>query len=257
MYQLAALVACLGLFGLASTVEAQQPQSLRRVGVLLVAFSPENKKVQEFRQGLLEAGYTEGRDLVIEWRSASGDYDRVPELVSDLIKRQVDVIMVENSVAAKALKSATSTIPMLMAVIADPVAIGVVASLAHPGGNFTGLSMMTTDLTAKRLHLLKEVVPHVVRAAVLSNPENPFHAKVIKDLKEAAPTLSIDLSFYSVATSEEIAPAFAAIRRARAQALYVVEDALLFRNRSSILRFASEARLPVVHGGGSSPKYAD
>ena len=154
----------------------------------------------------------------------------------------------ENTVAARALKLATSTIPIVMAIIADPVGSGLVASLAHPGGNITGLSMMTTDLTVKRLQLLKEVVPQATRVAVLWNPGTPWHAKVIEDLKAVAPSLSIDLSFVGVRTPEEIGPAFSAVNRAHAQALYVIEDPLLFIHRTTFLKLASSARLPVVHG---------
>ena len=157
--------------------------------MLLVGLSPQGKEAQEFRQGLKEAGYTEGRDVVIEWRSASGDYDRVTELATDLVQRQVEVIVVENTFAAQALKRATSTIPIVMAIIADPAGSGLVVSLARPGGNFTGLSLMLSELSAKRLQLLKEVLPQATRVAVLSNPTVPWHAKVIEDLKAVAPSL--------------------------------------------------------------------
>ena len=158
-FALVALVACLGPFGLAGAADAQQPASPRRIGVLLVGCSPESKEAQAFRQGLRDAGYAEGRDVVIEWRSANGDYDRVPELVADLVQSKVDVIVVDSTVAARAAKRATSTIPIVMAIVADPVGSGLVASLAHPGGNVTGLSMMMTELSAKRLQLLKEAIP--------------------------------------------------------------------------------------------------
>src|SRR5262245_7065546 len=190
-----AFVACVGLFGLTSEANAQdQP---RRVGVLLVGYSTESKQVQEFRQGLRDAGYAEGRDVVIEWRSANGDYDRLPELVADLLQRQVEVIVVENTVAAREIKRTTSSLPIVMAIVADPVGSGLVASLAHPGANFTGLSLMLRELSAKRLQILKEALPHVARVAVLWNPTVPWHAKVIEDLKVAAPSLSLTLTFVS------------------------------------------------------------
>jgi putative ABC transport system substrate-binding protein len=251
---LATLVGSLALCCLPLKAYAQQPASPRRIGVLLVALSPENKNVQEFRQGLRDAGYAEGRDVVIEWRSASGDYDRLPELVSDLIHSKVEVIVVENTVAARAIKVATSTIPVVMAIIADPVGSGLVTSLAHPGGNVTGLSMMITELSSKRLQLLKETIPRVARVAVLWNPDAPWHAKVIENLKAAAPSLSIELSLVSVRTAEQLGPAFSSISRAHAQALYVMEDPIFYTQRIALFKLASKARLPTVHG---SRTYAD
>ena len=247
-FGLAALAACLGLFGLAIDADAQQPASPRRIGVLLVANSPEDKYAQAFRRGLLDAGYAEGRDVVIEWRSASGDYNRVPELVDDLVQRKVDVIVVDSTVATRAAKRATSTIPIVMATIADPVGTGLVASLAHPGGNVTGLSMMTTDLSAKRLQLLKEAIPRLTRVAVLWNPDTPYHPKAIEEIKAVAPSLSIKLSFVGARTSEEFGPAFSAASRARAQALYVIIDPHFFNHRMTLLALASKARLPVIYG---------
>ncbi len=248
VYHFAALVAYVSLFAMASAADAQQPASPRRIGVVLVGFSPESKEVQEFPRGLRDAGYVEGRDVVIEWRSASGDYDRLAALVADLVQRQVDVIVVENTLAARAIKRATSTIPVVMAIVADPVGSGLVASLARPGGNVTGLSMMLTELSAKRLQLLKEVLPRATRVAVLWNPTVPWHAKVIEDLKAAAPSLSIELSFASVRTAEEIGPAFSTVNRAHAQALYVIEDPLFVVHRTTVFKLASNARLPTIQG---------
>ena len=245
---IAALIGSPGLLCLPVKAYAQQPASPRRIGVLLVGLSPESKNAQQFRQGLLDAGYAEGRDLVIDWRSADGDYDRLPELVADLVQRQVEVIVVENTVAARALKVATSTIPIVMAIVADPVGSGLVASLAHPGGNLTGLSLMLTEFSAKRLQLLKEAIPRVARVAVLSNPDAPWHAKVIENLKAAAPSLSIELSFVSVQTPEQLGPAFSSISRAHAQALYVIEDPIFYTQRITLFKLASKARLPVFHG---------
>jgi putative ABC transport system substrate-binding protein len=244
---LIALAACLGPLGLASAADTQQPAPPRRIGVLLGGFSLDDKDVQAFRQGLLDAGYSEGRDVVIEWRSASGDYARVPELAADLVHRKVEVIVVTTTIAAQAVKRATSTIPIVMARVADPVGSGLVASLAHPGGNVTGLSMMMAELSAKRLQLLKEAIPRITRVAVLWNPVTPWHAKVVEDLKAAAPSLSIELKLVDVRTPEEFGPAFSAVSRARAQALYVIEDAFFFTHRATLLKLASKARLPIIY----------
>ena len=243
----AALAASSAIAVVSHGAHAQQAASPRRIGVLLVASSPESKLAQQFRQGLLDAGYAEGRDVVIEWRSASGDYARVPELVADLVQRNVDVIVVMTTVAAQAAKRATSTIPIVMAVVADPVGSGLVANLAHPGGNVTGLSNMQAELSAKRLQLLKEAIPRLTRVAVLWNPATPWHLKAIADLKAAAPSLSIELSFVGARTPEEFGPAFSPISRAHAQAIYVLDDAQFMAHRITLLKLASNARLPAIY----------
>jgi putative ABC transport system substrate-binding protein len=227
---------------------AQQAASPRRIGVLLVGFSPEDKEAQAFRGGLRDAGYSEGRDVVIEWRSAKGDYEKVPGLVADLLQSKVDVIVVNTTFATRAVKRATSTIPIVMAVVADPVGSGLVASLARPGGNVTGLSVMLPELSAKRLQLIKEMVPRLTRVAVLWNPDTPWHPKVIEELKAAAPSLSIELNFVGARTVQEIDPAFSAVSRAHAQALYVIEDPLFLTQRMMLLNLTLRAQLPVIYG---------
>jgi len=226
---------------------AQQAAPPCRIGVLLVGLSSESKEAKHFRLGLRDAGYSEGRDVVIEWRSANGDYDRVPALVADLLRSKVDVIVQDSTVGTEVTKRATSTIPIVMALVLDPVGSGLVASLAHPGGNVTGLSMMATELYPKRLQLLKEVNPQLTRAAVLWNPDHPFHAKAVEELKAVAPSLSIELSFVGVRTPEQFGPAFSDVTRANAQALYVVEDPIFFAHRMTLLKLASTAGLPTIH----------
>jgi ABC-type uncharacterized transport system substrate-binding protein len=134
-----------------------------------------------------------------------------------------------------------------MALVTDPVGSGLVESLAHPGANVTGLSVMTTDLNSKRLQLLKEAIPQLTRAAVLWNPDHPFHAKVVEDIKVIAPSLSIELSFVGVRAPEQFGPAFSDVSRGKAQALYVVEDPIFFAHRMILLKLASTARLATVH----------
>jgi len=244
---LAVLIGFLWLFCLPVKAYPQQPASPRHIGVLLAVFSPESKEVQAFRQGLRDAGYVEGRDVVIEWRVANGDYDRIPELAADLVQRKVDVIVVEATLATQAVKRATSTIPIVLAVVADPVGSGLVANLAHPGGNVTGLSLMVADLSAKRLQLLKEAIPRLTRVAVLWNPATPYHPKVVEDLKAVAPSLAIELSFVGARTPEEFGPAFSAISRAHAQALYVLDAPLFYVHRMTLAKLASKARLPAIY----------
>jgi ABC-type uncharacterized transport system substrate-binding protein len=245
-FALVALAACFGRLGLASAADAQQPTSPPHIGVLLVGRSPESKDAQQFRQGLLDAGYTEGRDVVVEWRSANGDFDQIPQLAADLVQLKVDVIVADSTLATRALKRATSTIPIVIATVADPVGSGLVGSLAHPGGNVTGLSVMLAELSAKRLQLLKEAIPRLTRVVVLWNPDTPYSPMVIEELKAAAPSLSMELSFVGARTPEEFAPAFSAVSRARAQALYVIGDAFFFAHRMTLLKLASKARLPAI-----------
>ena len=240
------LAACFALSGLAAN--AQQPDAPRRIGVL-VGVSPESKEpLQGFRQGLRDAGYAEERDVVIEWRYANGHYEEIPQLAADLVERKVDVIVVDATPAARATLRATSTIPIVMAAVADPVGSGLVASLAHPGGNITGLSLMMTDLTAKRLQLLKEAIPRAARVAILWNPDTPPHRNVIQELKAVAPSLSIELTFVSVRRPEEFDAAFSAASRVRARALYVIEDPFFLVHRPTLLKLASKARLPAMYG---------
>jgi putative ABC transport system substrate-binding protein len=233
---------------------AQQTASPQRIGVLLVGLSAESEELQHFRQGLRDVGYSEGRNVVIEWRSAKGDYDRVPELVADLVRSKVDVIVLDSAVGTQVAKRSTSTIPIVMALVIDPVGTGLVKSLAHPGGNVTGLSMMTADINSKRLQLLKEAIPQLTRAAVLWNPDHPFHPKVVEDLKVIAPSLSMELSFVGARAPEQFGPAFSDVNRVQAQALYVVDDPIFFAHRMTLFKLASTARLPTIHELGRWPK---
>ena len=226
---------------------AQQVRLPYRIGVLLVGLSPESNEAKQFRLGLRDAGYFEGRDLVIEWRSAHGNYDQVPALVADLVQSKVDVIVQDSTVGTELTKRATSTIPIVMALVLDPIGSGLVQSLAHPGGNVTGLSMMATEIYPKRLQLLKDINPKLTRVAVLSNPDHPFHVKAVEELKSVAPSGSIELSFAAARTPEQFDSAFSDVTQARAQALYVVEDPIFFAHRTALLKLASAVPLPTIH----------
>jgi putative tryptophan/tyrosine transport system substrate-binding protein len=225
-----------------------QPAPLPRIGVLLVGLSPESKAAQHFRRGLRDAGYSEGRNVVIEWRYARGDYEKVRAFVEEFVRIKVNVMVMDSTMGTEVAKRATTTIPIVMALVLDPVGSGLIGSLAKPGANITGLSMMSTvDLHSKRLQLLKEVIPNVSRVAVMWNPDHPLHAKQVQDLKERAPTLAIELSFVAVRAPEQFGSAFLDFSKTSAQALYVVEDPLFFANRQTILSLASDAQLPTLH----------
>lgn len=226
--------------------QAQRPAPPRQIGILLAESN--DKLVEGLKQGLRDAGYIEGRDVVFETRSAGGDYERFSSLASDLVQRQFDVIVVLGTNAALAAKRATPTIPIVMALVADPVGSGLVANLAHPGANVTGLSMMVTDISAKRLQLLKEMIPRVARVAVIWNPSLPWHKTVVEELKAAARSLSVTLKFVSVRRAEEIDLAYSEIRRARAQAVYLIDSDVLWPHRARLLKLASDARLPAIYG---------
>jgi putative ABC transport system substrate-binding protein len=244
--RLAILAACLGSLCGPLPADAQQPASPRRIGVLLVGTPPESKQVRGLTQGLYDAGYVEGRDVLFEWRSAKGNYDRLSDLATDLVNSKVDVIVVEHTLAVLALKHATSTIPIVMAIVADPLGGGLVDSLSRPGGNVTGLSLMTADLVAKRLQLLKETVPKATRIAVLWNPGTPFHVTSVQALKAVAPGLSLQLQFVPARRPEDFDAAFSTVARSRAQALYIMEGPP-FTNAQTTLIHVSNARLPAVH----------
>src|SRR5262245_5130602 len=226
--------------------QGQQAPSPRRIGFLLVGLTVESKQARSFRYGMRDAGYVEGRNIVIEWRVADGDYNRVPELVADLVRSKVEVIVVDSTVATN-IAMRTTTIPIVMALVVDPVGSGLVTSLAQPGGLVTGLSMMTTELNVKRLELLKEVVPRLARVAVLWNPDHPFHSKVVTNLKEVAPSLSIELSFANVRTPDQFNAAFSMAVAAKSEALYVVEDPIFFAHRTALLELAAKAQLSTIH----------
>ena len=242
------LAAYVGWFGPADFVHAQQSATPRHVGVLFVLLAPDGKEAQAFREGLHQAGYAEGRDVVIDWRSANGDYARVPDIAAELVNAKVDVIVADTTFAAQSVKHATSTIPIVMTLVADPVGSGLVANLAQPGGNVTGLSIMLAELSAKRLQLLKESIPKLHRVVVLWNPATPYQAKAVHDLKVVAPSLAIELSFVEVRTAEQFDAAFSAISRTHAQALYVLDAPLFFAHRATLLKLAAKAKLPVVSG---------
>jgi len=207
----------------------------------------DDKDLQMFRVGLREAGYVEGRDVVIEWRSANGDYALLPKMAADLVDRRVEVIVVETTRATQILKRTTTTIPIVMAAVGDPVRSGLVASLAHPGGNVTGLTLLAAELGAKRLELLKQALPRVNRVAVLWNPDTPWHRKANADLEAASAALSLKLSFVGARAPDDFEAAFSEIRRASAEALYMTDDGIFFAHRAPLLSLIAKAKLPASY----------
>ena len=232
--------------------EAQQSGKVFRIGILANVWATDPRVEplwQAFIQGLQELGYVEGQNITIEHRSSEGRYERLPALAAELVRLKVDVIVVPASQNALAAKEATRTIPIVMASAADPVAEGIVASLARPGGNITGLmGNAGPEIAGKRLELLKEAVPKVFRVAVLSNPTNPVSAPALGATRAAARSLRLQLQMLEARAPDEIERAFAAMTREHADALVVVTDAMFILQRKRIAAFAAKQRLPTMSG---------
>jgi putative ABC transport system substrate-binding protein len=228
---------------------AQRPEKIPSVGILWQnPLAPTVQLVDAFRQGLRELGYVEGQNITIELRSAEGRVERLPALAAELVRLNVDVIMTATTPSIRAAQQATKTIPIVMGNSQDPVSEGFVASLARPRGNITGQSLQSPDLAAKRLQLLKEVVPTVSRIAVLWNSGDPALALSFKETAAAAQTLHVQLQSLRVRGHEEFKTAFRAAVQDGAEALVVLEDALTYPHRTEIAELAKSNRLPAMYG---------
>lgn len=234
---LAALV--LGLLAAPLASDAQQPTKLPRIGVLWPV--ADDAALEGFRQGLRGLGYVEGQNIVIEYRYAAGKDDLLPGLAAELVRLNVDVILTWGITAARVAKKATTTIPIVNGSMSDPVATGLVASLARPGGNLTGLTSISRDLSGKRVELLKEVVPGLSHLAILSTA-NPTAMLALKETEVAARSLGIQLQTLTVRGPDEFEGAFSAMGRERAGALIVLPDLLFFQHRKRVVDLAAEHR---------------
>jgi len=231
------------------TVEAQAPAKVPRIGFLSARPPTDNPYfLESFRQGLRELGYVEGQNIAIEYRFAEGRPERLPALAAELVRLKVDVIVAGGPPAPAAAKQATSTIPIVFAVAADPVVVGLVASLARPGGNITGLASISGEIVGKQLELLKEVAPKVSRVAVLQNPSNDSHPHTLRQAEGAARALGVQLHIVEARTPPEIDAAFAAMRSQRAGGVLVLRDPLFLTQRTQIAARAAKSRLPAVYG---------
>jgi putative ABC transport system substrate-binding protein len=216
-----------------------------RVGYLSGASLAANKPfLEQLRQGLQERGYTEGQDVVIEYRWAEGKQERLPALAADLVRLNVDLIVAQASTAAQAAHEATRTIPIVIVAVGDPVRLGLAASLARPGGNVTGTASYLPELSGKPLEILAELVPGIKRVALLWNPANPLHAGALKDLEAAASSLGIQVQPLKIVTPEELDGAFRLAVNERAAAAYVLGDPMLGVHRARIAALALKVRLP-------------
>ena len=229
---------------------AQQPTKVYRIGRLSPGFPPSqlSPSREAFRQALRELGYVEGQNLVIEWRWAEGRDERLPALAAELVRLQVEVIVVGGGAAIRAAQHATSTIPIVMAANYDPVGEGFVASLARPGGNITGLSWLGAELPGKRLEILKETLPQSTRIAVLGNPAFAAYETWLNSLTAAAQALDLHLHVLELHHADELDSAFAALTSAGAEALIVLSDpALLDGLHGRIVDLAARHRLPAMY----------
>ena len=203
---------------------------------------------ESFRQGLRELGYVEGRNVTLEWRWAEGRPEQLPRLASELVQLPVDVVVVGATSSARAARDATTTIPVVMTGVPDPVEAGLVQSLARPGGNVTGMSLMTPELSAKQLELLKEVVPTVSRVGVLRDPGGTGHRITLSAAEVAARALRLDLRVVDVRGPDDFQTAFAALGRDRAGAVLVLAHPTFFAHRRRLVEAAKASRLPVLYG---------
>ncbi len=238
------LVIALGASALAAPLAsiAQQAKKVHRIGYLFTGMLPPN----EFLQGLRNLGYVEGQNIILEYRGAEGKEDRLPTLATDLVRLKVDVIVAPSTVAAQVAKQATTTIPIVYTGGADPVAAGLVASLARPGGNVTGILELSRELTAKRLQLLKEAFPTISRVAVLARAPDPGNAAWFEEMKVVAPSLGLKLQPLEVQGPADFDAAFKSATKGQTNALIELPNSLFHANRRRIVEFANQKRLPAI-----------
>jgi ABC-type uncharacterized transport system substrate-binding protein len=236
------------LFAVGVRAEAQQATKIPRIGFLsLNSPAALAARIEAFRQGLRELGYEEGKNIVIEWRSGEGKLDRLPALAAELVHLKVNIIVTSGPSATRPAKEATSTIPIVMAFDTDPVANGFVASLARPGGNITGLSILAPELSGKRLELLKEIVPKLSRVAVLGTSTFPGNAQMLRETELAADAFRVKVQYLDVIATKDIETAFRSASRGRAEAVLVMGSGVLISQHKRIADLAIKNRLPASY----------
>jgi putative ABC transport system substrate-binding protein len=243
-----ALVAAIAgaLFPAPFAVVAQQARSVPRIGVLGDHW-PGHPFIAAFRQGMLELGYTEGRNIAIEYRYAHGVADRFRDLAAELINLKVDVLVVGGTPGAQSAKASTKTVPIVFALAGDPVGTGLVDSLAHPGANITGISVFHPEMSAKDLELLKTAVPAVSRVAILYNPLNPVTRPALDRVRDAARALSLELQLVEVRRRDQLASVFSSVTASRAGALLAISDPLFGNALTDLAVLTTRNRLPAIY----------
>jgi putative ABC transport system substrate-binding protein len=242
---------CAILFALCVSASAQQPTKIPRIGYLIAApalSSATLARIEGLRQGLRELGYAEGKNIFIEWRSAEEKLDRLPAPAVELVRLKVDIIVTAGPAPTRAAKEATTTIPIVMTNEGDPIGTGFVASLARPGGNITGLSSLATELSGKRLELLKETVPKLSRVAVLGTSTQPGNEQALREIELATGALGVKLQYLDVLGPKDIEIAFRAAAKARADAvLMLVAGPVTAGHRTEVAALAATSRLPTIY----------
>ena len=233
-----------------AVAQAQQPRKVPRIGIVSGFGNPNEpgSSIKIFRQALQDLGYVEGKNIIIDYRNAEGKIERYSDLVADLVGLKVDVIFTSSTPGALAAKNATKTIPIVFTNVGDPVANGLVASLARPGGNITGLSTLAPELSGKGLELLKETIPKLSRIAVVWNPDNPGKTSSFKETEVAAQALRLQLQSLEVRGPNDVEPAFQAARKERAGALIVLRDVVVSSQIRRILELALKNQMPAIYG---------
>jgi ABC-type uncharacterized transport system substrate-binding protein len=228
----------------------QQAEKVPRIGYLRVTSASDRPPLLDaFRQGLRELGWVEGQNIVIDYRFAEGRLDRLPDLAAELVRLKVDLIVSLGTQGVTAARNATETIPIVMIGVRDPVGTGLIASLAHPGGNVTGVSGYAgLETVAKQLELLKETVPKIRRVAILLNPTNAYHSLAMREVNVAAQTLGVQLQLLEARDPNEFDGAFAAMAKERVGALLVLSDVIFNNHRTRLADLAARSRLPAVYG---------
>jgi putative ABC transport system substrate-binding protein len=230
------------------SAEAQQAKKVPRIGFLAGVYPATiSARIEALRQGLRERGYVEGKNIGIEWRYAEGKPDRLPVLAAELVRLKVDVIVTGGGPATRPAKEATSAIPIWMTQDDDPVGSGLVASLAWPGGNITGLSTLAPEMSGKQLELLKEIVPKLSRMAVLGTSTRPGTAQALKETELAAVALAVQLQYLDVLATKDIEIAFRAASKDRADTVVVLTSAVFTSHRTQVVDFAAKSRLPAIY----------
>jgi putative ABC transport system substrate-binding protein len=239
------------LFALCVPVWAQQPTKVPRIGYLSPGTSARPPaSFEAFRRGLHDLGYVEGKNIVIKHLFAEGKHDQLPRLAAELVNLKVDLMVVVGGQAAEAARQATNSIPIVFTLVNDPIEAGLVASLARPGGNITGLSSVSQDLSGKRLELLKEAIPKASRVAVMYDPGDPAKIVEFKETQTAAALLRVQLQALEVRSPDEFDSAFKAATRAKAGALLVLPTSILISNQKQIAELAVKNRLPTMFAYG-------
>jgi len=254
MKQLFSILLVVAMVLVAAMAQAQQPGNVLRIGYLGASLANLSARIEAFRQGLRDLGYIEGKNIVIEWRDAKGNFERVRDLATELVRLKVDAIVSPGPAITRVVREVTSSIPIVMAQDTDPVGSGFAASLARPGGNTTGLATLAPEMGGKQLELLKEMIPKLSRVAIIGNSNNPGDAQALRETVLAAGSVEVYLRYLDVLDAKDIGDAFQAAAKGRADAVLVLGNPILNAHRKQIVELAVKHRLPATY---TRPEFID